>query len=104
MVEETFERRYFMSYRGVKQLPSIMISPIEEDQLRNRNTYVCAYYDDRGRLRMFEKRVYGEVELTHRYDYDDNGLVRAEVRLADEDAVSLTFAFDTASQTAGADE
>lgn len=40
----------------------------------------------------FEKMVYGEVELAHRYAYHDNGaLKRAEISMLDEDTVILCF-------------
>jgi len=92
MEEPRFEHRYFMTYRGVKTLPSKMVSPIGEDALSNRNTYVRAAYNSAGRLCGFEKYVYGEVELFHRYAYDDAGrLVRAEIGMADEDTVIMHF-------------
>jgi len=40
----------------------------------------------------FDKMVYGEVELAHRYVYHDNGLLkRAEISMLDEDTVTLCF-------------
>ena len=40
----------------------------------------------------FDKVVYGEVELAHRYEYHDNGaLSRAEIVMLDEDAVIVRF-------------
>jgi len=91
MDDEDFTYRYFTSYRGVK-LPSKMVSPIDEAALTNRNTYVRAFYDRSGRLRGFERWVYGEVELAHRYHYDDSGsLIRADIEMIDEDVVTMHF-------------
>lgn len=97
MDQGQFTYRYFTTYRGVR-LPSKMVSPIDEEALTNRNTYVRAFYDGHKRLRGFEKWVYGEVELIHRYDYDEAGcLVRAEIEVIDEDVVVMQF--DPAQQT-----
>ena len=91
MPEAEFERRYFVTYRGVK-LPSKMVEPIAESALTNRNTYVRAFYDGAGRLRGFEKLVYGEIELAHRYDYDAAGtLTQARIEMAEEDPVVMRF-------------
>lgn len=88
--------RYFLSYSGVK-VPFNLVSPIAEDGLGHRNTYIRAFYDADGRLSGFEKLVYGEVELIHRYDYHANGaLRRAEVTMLDEEPAVLEF--DAAGQ------
>jgi Family of unknown function (DUF6156) len=43
-------------------------------------------------LRGFDKVVYGEVELAHRYEYHDNGaLSSAAITMLDEDPVVLRF-------------
>lgn len=83
--------RFFVSYVGVK-LPLKLVNPIEADALSNRNTFIRAYFDDDGVLMRFEKMVYGEVELAHRYAYHDNGaLKQAEIAMLDEDTVILCF-------------
>jgi hypothetical protein len=83
--------RFFVSYAG-KKLPFHLIDPIAETALANRNTYIRAYYAASGRLSGFDKLVYGEVELSHRYRYDDRGVLRwAEIAMLDEDAVVLHF-------------
>jgi hypothetical protein len=85
------ECRFFVSYSGVK-LPFNLVDPIAPDALSNRNTFIRAYYDRAGLLVRFEKIVYGEVELAHRYEYHRNGaLHRAEIVMLDEDAVVLCF-------------
>ena len=43
-------------------------------------------------MKGFDKIVYGEVELAHRYDYHANGrLSRAQITMLDEDPVILRF-------------
>ena|SRR5271165_7468079 len=81
IVEEAHQEcRFFVSYSGVK-LPFNLVNAIAAEALSNRNT-----------LTGFDKVVYGEVELAHRYEYHDNGaLSRAEITMLDEDAVALHF-------------
>ncbi len=91
MAEEAHECRFFVSYSGVK-LPFNLVNPIAAEALSNRNTFIRAYFDEAGMLTGFDKVVYGEVELSHRYRYHGNGaLSRAEVVMLDEDAVVLCF-------------
>ena len=53
---------------------------------------VEAFYDEGGRLSRFQKIVYGDVELSHAYDYDEAGqLRRAEILMLDEEPTVLTF-------------
>ena len=86
--------QFFISYSGVK-LPLNLVNPIAADALANRNTYIRAYYNGAGVLTGFDKLVYGEVELAHRYQYDDNGVLRrAEIAMVDEDVVVLQFEAD----------
>ncbi len=91
MVEDAHpDRRFFVSYSGVK-LPFNLVNPVAAEALSNRNTFICAYFEA-GVLTGFEKMVYGEVELAHRYEYHDNGVLRrAEIVMLDEDAVILCF-------------
>lgn len=83
--------RFFVSYSGVK-LPFNLVNPIAADGLSNRNTFIRAYFSPTGRLSGFDKVVYGEVELSHRYRYDDIGVLRwAEITMLNEDPVVLQF-------------
>jgi hypothetical protein len=83
--------RFFVSYTGVK-LPLKLVNPIEADALSNRNTFMRAYFNDAGLLMGFDKMVYGEVELAHRYVYHANGILKqAEIAMRDEDTVTLCF-------------
>jgi hypothetical protein len=83
--------RFFVSYSGVK-LPFNLVNPIPADALSNRNTFIRAYFGAAGSLSGFDKVVYGEVELSHRYEYHGNGaLSRAEIVMLDEDSAILCF-------------
>ncbi|GAB6041955.1 DUF6156 family protein [Endothiovibrio diazotrophicus] len=77
--EEEGDWRYFLSYTGV-QLPLKLVSPLNDDEVRNRNTYFSARFDGQERLLVVRKVVYGELEMEHRYTYHANGtLSRAEI-------------------------
>ena len=91
-MEEAYrDCRFFASYSGVK-LPFNLVNPIAPEALSNRNTFIRAYFDDAGRLRSFDKIVYGEIELTHRYSYHaGGGLEIAEITMLDEETIILRF-------------
>ena len=90
-IETEQECRFFASYSGVK-LPLKLVNAIETEALSNRNTFIRAWFDGAGVLKGFDKLVYGEVELAHRYDYHDSGtLSRAEISMLDEEPVILHF-------------
>lgn len=83
--------RHFVSY-SCSKVPLTLVGPIAADAIANRNTFIRAYYNSEGLLAGFQKLVYGEVELTHRYDYHGNGVVkRATVFMADDDPVVMVF-------------
>jgi len=83
--------RFFVSYSGVK-LPFNLVNPIAAEALSNRNTFIRAWFDKAGMLSGFDKVVYGEVELSHRYEYHGNGrLRRAEIVMLDEEPATLSF-------------
>lgn len=67
---------YFVSYSGVK-LPLKLVNQLEEEETENRNTYFCGYYDQKGLMVACEKRVYGEVEYQHRYQYYPSGKIKS---------------------------
>jgi hypothetical protein len=92
MTDQTSQEcRFFVSYSGVK-LPFNLINAIAAEALSNRNTFIRAYFDDAERLSGFDKMVYGEVELSHRYEYHGNGrLKRAEIMMLDEEPVAMDF-------------
>jgi hypothetical protein len=88
---EDCESRFFVSYSG-KTLPPNLVTAIPADGLSHRNAFIRAYFDATGLLKGFDKVVYGEVELAHRYDYHGNGsLSRARILSPDEDPASLEF-------------
>ncbi|NPU15704.1 hypothetical protein HL667_33150 [Bradyrhizobium sp. 83012] len=94
--------QFFVSYTGVK-LPLRLVTAIAPEQLSNRNTFIRGRFNAAGALTGFEKVVYGEIELTHRYDYHPNGtLRRAEIVMLDEDPVTLDFD-ETGAAVAGRD-
>jgi hypothetical protein len=85
------ETRYYLTYSGVK-LPFNLVTPLGAGEVENRNTYFKGYFDA-DRLLGFDKMVYGEVELAHRYAYHDTGaLKRAEITDIDGDTTVLEFA------------
>jgi hypothetical protein len=67
--------RYFVTYSGVK-LPLRLVNPLEEAELENRNTYIRAEFDEAGRAVRVEKLVYGEIELSHLYEYREGGTLK----------------------------
>lgn len=84
-------RRYFLAYTGVK-LPLTLLNELEPNQLENRITYFCADYDGQDRLIGIQKMVYGEVEMEHRYEYDEAGILRkAEIIDIDGEVTALTL-------------
>ena len=86
--------RYFLSYSGTG-LPLQMVSPLGDDEIANRNTFFGVCDDDAGRITLIQKRVYGEVELEHRYGYDAHGRLQwAEIRALDDEACRLVFDAD----------
>lgn len=90
--------RYFLTYTGVK-LPFNLVTSLTEAEVHNRNTYFRGHFDAEDRLTGFEKMVYGEVELAHRYAYHGNGtLQRAEI--TDIDGETTVLDFDAAGNPA----
>jgi hypothetical protein len=88
---QNLQCRYFVTYSGVK-LPFKLSQELTDAELHNRNTFFRAYFDDKDQLLFFQKMVYGESELEHRYRYDDNGaLQQAEITDADGEITVLTF-------------
>ncbi len=92
MTEETTGiRRYFLTYSGVN-LPLTLLNELEPDQLKNRIAFFSGVYDGQDRLTGVQKMVYGEVEMEHRYQYDETGVLRrAEISDIDGEVTVLTF-------------
>lgn len=81
----------FLSYSGTG-LPLNMVSPITDEAIENRNTWFGVCIDEYGRIRLIHKLVYGSVELSHEYQYNDDGkLVVADIRSIDDEATRLWF-------------
>jgi hypothetical protein len=85
--------RYFLTYRGVR-LPLQLTEELQEADLRNRNTYFEAHYDAQGRTTAINKLVYGELEMSHRYLWDEASgkLCQATIQIGDEEAQVLSLA------------
>jgi hypothetical protein len=91
MNSTTLQQRYFLTYRGVK-LPLQFAEELAADALSNRNTYFVVSYDGAGRIVRCEKQVYGEVEMSHVYAYDDAGrLVSACITVGDDEPQWMHF-------------
>jgi len=84
--------KYFLTYSGIK-LPLNLCQPLEESSVVNRNTYFRAWYDSEDRITVIHKVVYGEVEMEHHYQYQDNGLL-AEAEIVDADGDVKVVSFD----------
>lgn len=83
--------RYFLTYSGIK-LPFNLVTPLGAEEVANRNTYFKGYFDPDGRLTGFDKLVYGEIELAHRYTYrPEGGLASADITDIDGDTNTLHF-------------
>lgn len=73
---EYHSHRDFVSYSGVR-LPLKLVNPLETGEVENRNTYFRGYYDEAERMVACEKRVYGEVEFCHSYEYHPSGTLKS---------------------------
>ncbi|MBY0577454.1 MAG: hypothetical protein K2P57_00240 [Burkholderiales bacterium] len=83
--------RYFVSYTGIK-LPLKLVNPLEEAELRNRNTFFRGFYDAQDRLVSCQKVVYGEIEMQHRYEYHESGMLKlAEITDAENEVTVIRF-------------
>ena len=89
-MNKNLQTRYFISYSGIK-LPLNLVNQL--DSTDNRNTYYRAQYDENERLLICEKVVYGEVELTHQYEYHANGQLKS-AQITNEDDEQQTLNFD----------
>ncbi len=90
-METSINERYFVSYSGVK-LPLKLVNELLGNDRDNRNTYFVGIYDNNERLIRCEKRVYGEIELQHNYQYHHNGhLHLAEISDADGEVTVLYY-------------
>lgn len=89
---ENCDCRHFISYSGIK-LPLKLVTPLTAAELQNRNTFFRGYFDNQERLMLCQKMVYGEIELEHRYDYYDNGILR-QAKITDADGEITVLSFD----------
>jgi hypothetical protein len=83
--------RFFVTYTGVK-LPFKLVNELQASEVENRNTFFRGFFDEQDRLTGFDKLAYGEIELVHRYIYNDNGkLNTAEITDIDGETTMLIF-------------
>ena len=83
--------RYFTTYSGVK-LPIKLMQPINVSATENRNTYFIGYFDQNERMTGFQKMVYGEIEMQHKYTFNQEGvLTQAEIMDAEQEVTVLNF-------------
>lgn len=83
--------RFFVTYTGVR-LPFKLVNELQAGEVENRNTFFRGYFDAQDRLAGFDKLAYGEIELSHRYTYHDNGkLSVAEITDIDGETTLLIF-------------
>lgn len=83
--------RYFLTYSGVS-LPLKLCQPLDETAIKNRNTFFRAWFDEQERMTGFQKMVYAEVELEHRYQYFENGSLKsAEIVDAEGETTVMNF-------------
>jgi len=64
--------RYFTTYSGIR-LPLKPVGELQADEIENRNTFFVGYFDTHERLIELQKRVYGDIELRHRYSSTKTG-------------------------------
>jgi hypothetical protein len=93
------ECRLFLTYRGIR-LPLTLLTPLEPEQIANRNTYIRGYFDAQDRLIGLQKIVYGETELEHRYRYDEHGVLRSAA-IIDAEGETAELLFDASGERCG---
>lgn len=87
---EELRTQCFVSYTGMS-LPLNLVNPLETTE--NRMTYYRAHYDAAERMVLCEKVVYGEVELSHRYQYRPDGVLQT-AEITDENGEIEVLQFD----------
>lgn len=73
-------------------MPFRLVNELQPSEVENRNTFFRGYFDQQERLSGFDKLAYGEIELSHRYLYHDNGnLKQAEITDIDGEVTVLNY-------------
>ena len=89
--KDAYDCRHFVTYTGVS-LPLKLITPLDDDNVDKRITYIRGYYNEQDQLMALEKVVYGEVEFEHRYQYYPDGRLKsAELIEPDEEVNVMQF-------------
>lgn len=93
MTDTALACRHFTSYSGVS-LPLKLVGELDEAELGNRNTFFRGFYNEDEVLMRCEKVVYGEIEMTHVYEYEEGRLRKATIIPCDEDEEAEIIEFD----------
>lgn len=78
MTLKSKKKRFFTSYSGL-MLPLKLVGEISLEELKNRNTYFEAIYDENSRLITCSKMVYGETDMKHQYKYRENDTLKEAI-------------------------
>ena len=70
--------RFFVTYTGVK-LPFKLVNELQPREVENRNTFFRGYFDEQNRITGFDKIAYNEIELTHRYEFHNDGQLKLAI-------------------------
>lgn len=92
-MDSPLQCRYFTSYTGIK-LPLRLVNELDGESLERRITYFKGYFDAQDRLKILEKVVYGEIEFSHHYEYNDDNMISKAILIEDE-AIPRTLVFDS---------
>ena len=83
--------RYYLSYTGVG-LPLKLVNSLAFDETNNRNTFFAVMLDKYGHEALIHKVVYGEVEMSHNYNFTPSGeLISAEITDIEGATQTITF-------------
>lgn len=92
MSESELQCRCYTSYTGIK-LPLKLVNELNDDDMDKRITYFKGYFDAQDQLKIIEKVVYDEIEFSHHYEYNDDGVI-SKVIMVEDDALPRTLVFD----------
>lgn len=82
---------FYLSYSGIS-LPLKLVSPIDAASTQNRNTFFAEKQNADGLSIEIAKFTYGEMDLLHKYIYDESGMiVKAEITDGEGEIQHLSF-------------
>lgn len=94
--------QYYLSYSGAK-LPLNLVGQISANEIDNRNTYFGANVDEQNRVVLIHKRVYGDIELSHSYEYNAEGILE-KAEIIDVDGEGYRIALDASGKILSREE